>query len=54
MLAVIVPDEEYLQMWAGQQGMKGDMGELCANEVGRTADAHAYTRTVLLCVYCRW
>lgn len=21
-------------MWAGQQGMKGDMEELCANEVG--------------------
>ena len=40
-LAVIVPDEEYLQMWAAKQGLKGDMEELCANKVGK-ADRHTY------------
>ena len=36
MIAVVVPDEEYLTAWARDRGIVGDMKTLCANEVGCT------------------
>ena len=34
MIAVVVPDGEYLTAWARDRGIEGDMKTLCANEVG--------------------
>lgn len=34
-VAIVVPDAEVLEVWARSKGLKGDMKELCQNEVNR-------------------
>ena len=34
-VAIVVPDAEVLEGWARSNGLKGDMKELCQNEVNR-------------------